>query len=96
MKVVFTVAARRDLDGILAYLAENQPALVGPIENRIHAVLEILERWPESAQIVVQRPETRVASLIHYPYRIFYRVSNNAIEIVHIRHTSRPPWDDKR
>jgi toxin ParE1/3/4 len=96
MKVVFTGAARRDLDEILSYLAENQPSLVGPVENRIHAVLEILGRWPESARVVAQRPEIHVASLIHYPYRIFYRMANDAIEIVHIRHTSRRPWDETR
>jgi plasmid stabilization system protein ParE len=96
MKVVFTEIARRDLDEILGYLAENRQNLARPIEHRIHAVLDILARWPESGRIVFQRLQVRVASLIHYPYRIFYRVAADAIEVVHIRHTSRRPWDERR
>ena len=72
MKVIFTAAARRNLDEILEYLLENQPSLVDPIEQRLHAVLEILGRWPESARTVAQRPNVRVASLIHYPFRTEY------------------------
>jgi len=94
MKIVFSAAARRDLDEVLGYLAEHQPSLVAPVGRRIRAVLDVLSRWPESARTVAQRPEIRVASLIHYPYRIFYRVTENAIEIIHIRHTSRRPWDE--
>jgi len=41
MRVAFTSAARRDLDEILEYVLKNQPSLVDPIEQRLHAVLEI-------------------------------------------------------
>jgi toxin ParE1/3/4 len=94
MKVVFTEAARRDLDEVLGYLADNQPNLEGPVERRIRAVLDILSQWPESARTVARRPKVRVASLVHYPYRIFYRVTESAIEVIHIRHTSQRPWEE--
>jgi toxin ParE1/3/4 len=94
MKVVFSAAARRDLDEVLGYLADNQPHLEGLVERRIRAVLNILSQWPESARTVAQRPKVRVASLVHYPYRIFYRGTASAIEVIHIRHTSRQPWDE--
>jgi plasmid stabilization system protein ParE len=93
-KVIFTAAARRDLDEILVYLSQNQPSLVGPVEQRFRAVLEILAQWPESARPVAQRANVRVASLIHYPYRVYYQVTRDAIEVIHIRHTSRRPWPD--
>jgi plasmid stabilization system protein ParE len=94
MKVIFTEAARRDLDEILSYLAENHPHLEGPVERRIRAVLDMVSQWPKSAHTVAQRPKVRVASLIHYPYRAFYHVTESAIEVIHIRHTSRQPWEE--
>jgi toxin ParE1/3/4 len=95
MKVIFTEAARRDLDEVLGYLAKNQPHLESLVERRIRAVLGILSQWPESAPAVAQRPKVRVAPLIHYPYRIFYLVTESAIEVIHIRHTSRRPWEEE-
>jgi len=40
MKVMLTSAALADLEAILAYTAENYPALVASVEDRIHGVLE--------------------------------------------------------
>ena len=93
MKIIFTETALRDLDQIFEYLASNYPTLIGPVEQRIDSVLARLQDWPESARRVTQRTNIRVAPLVRYPYRIFYRITNDAIEIVHIRHTSRRPWE---
>jgi plasmid stabilization system protein ParE len=93
VKVILTESAVRDLDEILAFIKTHYPTLVEPFERRFHAVTTRLSRWPESAPAVAQRPGTRVASLIRYPYRVFYRVTDTAIEIVHIRHAARRPWD---
>ncbi len=32
------------------------------------------------------------ASIVRYPYKIFYRVRADIVEILHIRHTSRRAW----
>jgi hypothetical protein len=29
-----------------------------------------------------------------YPYKIFYRVIADTIEILHIHHAARQPWDE--
>ncbi len=34
----------------------------------------------------------RFLQLTDYPYRIFYIVREDAIDVVHIRHTSRRPF----
>jgi toxin ParE1/3/4 len=50
-------------------------------------------QWPESAQEVEQRPGIRAVPFIRYPYRLFYQVTSEAVEILHIRHTARQaPW----
>jgi toxin ParE1/3/4 len=89
MKVVFTPAADADLDDVLTYTAQNYPSVRLPLEQRIRTVLVRIEQWPESAREVDQRPGTRVVPLIRYPYKIFYRIVGERIEILHIHHAAR-------
>jgi toxin ParE1/3/4 len=89
MKVVFTETALADLDDILEYTAENYPSLVSAVESRIRAVIERISIWPLSARQLLERPDVRVVPLIRYPYRIFYRISGDRAEILHIHHASR-------
>lgn len=37
-------------------------------------------------------PTVRVRFLVQYPYKIFYRVRDATVEILHIRHAARRPW----
>jgi len=54
-----------------------------------------LARWPESMRASAHRPDVRVAPLGHYPYKIFYRVRADTVEILHIHHAAREPWDEQ-
>jgi len=95
MKVVFTDGALRDLDAILAFIASKYPAISIAFEGRLASVMRRLGRWPNSAAQVEQRPGVRVIPLVRYPYKIFYRVTDDAVEILHIHHAARrEPWDD--
>ncbi len=97
MKVVYTDEALRDLDEILTFIAANYPTAYAPFEMRLHTAVLRIGAWPESAAEVAQRPGIRVVPLIRYPYKMFYRVTNDAVEILYIRHAARQePWDDGR
>jgi len=37
-------------------------------------------------------PNVRAVLVLRYPYKIFYRVRRDVIEILYIRHTARRPW----
>jgi toxin ParE1/3/4 len=89
MKVVWTETALADLDEILAYTAEHYPSLIGPLERRIRAVVARVADWPESARQVDDRVGVHVVPLVRYPYRIFYRVADEAVELLHIHHAAR-------
>jgi len=95
MKAVFTAAALGDLAEIAAWLSTHYPSLGPAVEQRIRQVVSIIERWPESAPRSGNRPGVRVASIGKYPYRIFYRVAGDRIEILHIHHAARRPWDEQ-
>jgi len=59
-------------------------------EERFRTVIERVCRRPESSRPVVQRPGVRIAFLISFPYKVFYRViGTDRIKILHVRHTAR-------
>jgi hypothetical protein len=55
----------------------------------VRSDLESILEWLGGSDI-------RVVALTRHPYRIFYRVARDAIQILHIRHTSRAPWEGGR
>jgi toxin ParE1/3/4 len=55
-------------------------------------VVRFLAEQPQSFPRVQERRALRVALALPFPYKIFYRVREDTIEIVHIRHTARRPW----
>jgi toxin ParE1/3/4 len=66
------------------------------VERRLHLVIARIARWPESAQRVAERPGVRVTALVRYPYKVFYRTTDEAVVILHIHHSSRQaPWEEE-
>lgn len=95
MKVVYTEDALRDLGAIADWLILHYPAVAPNVERRIRTVVAHIAQWPESSRRAAGRPDVRVVPLGRYPYRIFYRVSGDTVEILHIHHTARQPWDER-
>jgi plasmid stabilization system protein ParE len=96
MKVVYTAEALRNLDGILGFIAERYPKVTAAFENRLRAAVMRIGAWPESAPMVADRPEVRVLPLIPYPYKLFYRVTADAVEILYLHHAARrEPWQNE-
>ena len=87
--VRWTAAARADLNEILAYTDANYPRLTTNVELRIRAVILRVARLPRSARRVGRHSDIRVVPVLRYPFRIFYRVIGDDVEILHIHHTSR-------
>jgi plasmid stabilization system protein ParE len=94
MKVVYTEDALRDLGAIADWLVLHYPTVAPAVERRIRAVVARIARWPQSSRRAAGRPGVRVAPLGRYPYRIFYRLTGDTIEILHIHHAAQRPWDD--
>jgi plasmid stabilization system protein ParE len=92
MKLVYSRRALADLEGIASYYSANaSPAIARSIERRFMDVIERIRHAPKSAPRVTQRSQVRVISVVRYPFRIFYRVRSDTIDVLHIRHTSRRP-----
>jgi len=89
MRVVWTEAALADLEDVLAYIAEHYPSLAAPVERRLRAVIARISRWPESGRAVEERAGVRVVPLVRFPYRLFYIVTAERVEILHLHHAAR-------
>jgi plasmid stabilization system protein ParE len=92
MKLVYSRRALADIDEIATYYsASASPAIAQSIERRLGDVIDRICRVPEAAPRVSQRSRIRVVAVVRYPFRIFYRVRDDTVDILHIRHTSRRP-----
>jgi len=92
MKLVYSRRALTDLNEIAAYYnASASPAIAESIATRLETVIDRICRLPKAAPRVSQRSQVRVATVVRYPFRIFYRVRGETIDILHMRHTSRRP-----
>jgi len=90
MKLVYSRRALADIEKIaIYYSAKASPAIAQSIERRLLDVIARIQRAPESAPRAAQRSNVRAVAVVRYPFRIFYRVRGDTIDILHIRHTSR-------
>jgi plasmid stabilization system protein ParE len=96
MKVEFTKRATADLLKISADSRAFGDAVTAAVERRIRQIIAHIAAHPEMAARVIERPGMHVIPLIRYPYKIFYRVLEDRVRILHIRHASRRPWTRHR
>jgi toxin ParE1/3/4 len=89
MRVVYTEEALENLDEILAYISLNYPTVYEAFQQRLESVVGRIADWPDSAAQVAERPGVRVVPLIRYPFKVFYRNTGHAVEILYIHHTAR-------
>ena len=66
------------------------------LEKRIQDVVAYISENPEGAPRVTDRVNVRMFPLTYYPYKLFYRILDDGVRILHIRHTSRRPWSASR
>jgi toxin ParE1/3/4 len=90
MKVWFTPRAFADRAAIFDYLSVRSPDGARNVVKQLRHAIDILSSQPLSGH-KTDVDNVRVLFLGRYPYKIFYRVSEDTIEILHIRHTSRRP-----
>jgi plasmid stabilization system protein ParE len=94
MRLRYADSALADLDAIHEYQVAHWATARATFEARLTAIEKRVLQFPHSAPEVSERPGVRVVAFIDLPYRLFYRVSEEAIEVLAIRHTSRePPYE---
>lgn len=90
MKVKFTPRAYRDRDLILQFLRERSPLGAQRVLRSLDEALQLLSEHPLSGA-ATNVGDVRVLLPSKYPYKLFYRLRGESIELLHIRHTARKP-----
>lgn len=88
MKVVYTEDALADLDKLLAYIAERNPAAAAHVAARIDAAVAVIAVFPHASRL---DPETgaRERAVPGLPVLVIHTVGDDLVEIIAIFHTSR-------
>jgi toxin ParE1/3/4 len=91
MRVRYTLRAQADLNGIFSYHDARNPAAAQSVKNTIERRISLLEEFPRIA------PETDTRgvyelTIIRYPYKVYYEISDDEVWILHIRDARRRPW----
>jgi toxin ParE1/3/4 len=90
MRIRYTPGAFADRERIFEYLRERSASGARNVATSIREAVVQLKDHPHSGYRA-DNPDVRVIFVARYPYKIFYRV-RDAVEILHIRHTSRKAW----
>jgi toxin ParE1/3/4 len=90
-EVRYTPRAVADRESIFQYLSERSPRGASNVMAAIVAASNQLRDTPETG-IATAFPSIRVIRARRYPYNIYYRIRDEFVELIHIRHTSRRPW----
>lgn len=88
VRVVWTRRALADLDAIRTYIGEFSPLASQRFARRLIEAGEALRSQPERGRVISggRRELTIIA-----PYLIRYRVRNEVVEILTVRHGARAP-----
>jgi len=86
MRVIWSPLAIDRATEIAEYIAEDNPTAAENWVNSVFAKVESLKSFPESGRIVPEIDNVNFRELIYGNYRINYRIEENQISILTIRH----------
>jgi toxin ParE1/3/4 len=89
-KITFALSAVEDLEEIRAWYSDQLVPDVG--ERLIREVVKEVERlaeFPASGRMVPEFGQSDLREIIHPPFRIVYRVSQNAVRVVRVWRSER-------
>ena len=90
MEVRWLPEAADDLEGISDWLRANAPHVEQRIVREIYRATKSLQILPFRGRQTA-RPETRELVLIRINYVVVYRVRQETIQIMRVRHMARKP-----
>lgn len=86
IEVVWSPQAIADVESIRDYISRDSPHFGSLVAQQIVDAFERLRTFPESGRIVPEFGESTVREVLWRNYRIVYRSSPGAVEIVTVFH----------
>lgn len=89
MKVVLTAKAVRDLEAIGDRIFKDNPERALSFVEELRACCLSLKEQPRAWPVVPRYEALGIRRRLHRGYLIFYRISAERIEVIHILHGAR-------
>ncbi len=95
LSVRITRRAARDIAEIRTFILRSDRASAEKVRRSIVQAIELLADYPHIGPMT-EIPQLRMKLVPPLPYRIYYRVTPDAVEVLHVRHTARqaPGFDE--
>jgi len=91
LKVRFSPRARHDLQSAVEYVAAQNPTAAAELTEQLLSTIEKLAQGEFQGTEVRLRSGAVVRTWPVVPYRIYYRRSDEALEVVRVYHQARRP-----
>jgi plasmid stabilization system protein ParE len=85
----WTQVARERLNGIIEYIAEDDPAAARRWSESLFHRVEKLQTFPEMGRVVPEVGKREVREVFHGDYRVIYKVRRREVLVLTIRHGRR-------
>ncbi len=89
MKVIWSDQAKEQLEAIFNFASRTSELYAQRLINRLVARADVLGDFPEMGRINPKLQELQVRELSETPYRIFYRIEREKVEIIGVVHGAR-------
>ena len=90
-RINWSEEARQDLETIFLRLNSESLSYSQKWINDVFSKIELLEKFPNMGRTVPETRLTNIREILVGKYRVIYNVAkSNVIEIMAIRHSSRP------
>ena len=88
-RLVWTEPALLDLDDIAEYIALDDPLAASRYVQKVFDRVERLESHPQSGTRPPELPRSPYRELVVPPCRIFYRVEQATVYVIHVMRSER-------
>lgn len=91
MKIRYSARARDDLRHIFGYLDKRAPKAARTVRNAVRTSIAVLAVFPLMAPST-EEPDVRELTIVRYPYKVYFKVVEDEIQVLYIRDARRRPW----
>ncbi len=86
MKIVWSSVAVDRVSEIAGYIAQDNPAAAESWIETVFQKMEELKAFPENGRVVPETNNKTIRELIYGNYRIIYRLEEERISVLTVRH----------
>ncbi|MDN4502723.1 type II toxin-antitoxin system RelE/ParE family toxin [Alteromonadaceae bacterium BrNp21-10] len=88
-EIIWTAPALNDLNEIAEYIAVSNLTAAKNLMQKVFDKITRLENHPESGKIPLELQNFNYREIIVNPCRIFYKIDNNQVYILHVMRNER-------